>query len=140
MKRARKVSEDLDASDLDLLEEDEESKVDEEQLRFFSILNRATPEQNQRYEVMHATYLFNPSLGESDTVNQRFESLIRNIIGTGPSKEMLCALAATAKIYVGELIESALEISKENKDIGHLAPSHIQEARRRLKKISKRIL
>ena len=49
MKRTRGGSEDLDESDLDLLEEDEESKVDEEKLRFFSILGRSTKEQNERY-------------------------------------------------------------------------------------------
>ena len=140
MKRGRKVSEDFDASDLELLEDEDERKVDEEQQRFYSILSRATPEQKDRYEVMHATYLFNPSLGESDRANEKFENLIRNLIGGPPSKDMMCALAASTKIYIGELIEAALEVSKENKDLGHLSPLHLQEARRRLRKISKRIL
>lgn len=140
MKRGRKVSEDFDASDLELLDEDEEKKVDEEQQRFFSILARATKEQNERYEVMHATYLFNPSLGESDRANEKFESLVRNLLGGAPSKDMMCALAAAAKIYVGELVETSLEVAKENNEKGHISPLQLQESRRRLRKISKRIL
>ena len=89
---------------------------------------------------MHATYLYNPRLGESDRVNEKFEGLIKNIIGTTPTDDMLLALAAAAKIYVGEIVESALEVSKENKDLGPLTPMHVQEARRRLKKTFKRIL
>lgn len=62
------------------------------------------------------------------------------IIGGAPQKDILAAVSAAAKIYVGELVEEGLEIAKSNGDLGSLSINHIQEARRRLKKISKRIL
>lgn len=138
MRRGRKASEDFDASDMELLEDDEENKADEDQQRFFSILKRASSEQLERYEIMHGTYLYNPK--DTERFNERFEGIVRNFIGSVPTEDMLIIVAAAAKIYIGELVEMSLQVSKENGEIGQLAPVHLQEARRRLKKISKRIL
>jgi transcription initiation factor TFIID subunit 11 len=138
MKRGRKMSDDLDLSDQDLLEDDEEIKVDEDQQRFFNILDKATPEQKRRYDEFHLTYFYNPT--DTERQNERFEGIVRNILGTNTSEDILLITAAAAKIYVGELIEAALEVSKENDDTGPIKPFHLQEARRRLRKVTKRIL
>ncbi|CAG9327702.1 unnamed protein product [Blepharisma stoltei] len=132
-----KNSEDLDISDRELLEEDDDANLDEEQIRLQSILERATEEQRDRYEVMHETYLWSPTISAS---NEKLERIVAGIIGGTPQKDILSAVAAAAKIYVGELVEEALEVAKINGDVGCLATNHVQEARRRLKKISKRIL
>jgi len=137
---------DLDISDEELLEEEEEIKVDEEKARIAKILENATTEQFRRYEAMKNTFLFRPK-GESKVQTQTkgkeehpFKKLTRNIIGQELSDNTLTILSGASKIYIGELVEKALEVAKQQGDEGPLQPFHLQEARRMLRSTTKRIL
>jgi hypothetical protein len=137
MKRARKLSDEMDLSDEDLLDDEEDKKENEDHARYMSILNRATPEQKKRHDEMHMTYFYSAS---DKKVKEPFENLLKNIIGHIPSEDICFATAIAAKIYVGELIEAALVVAKEKGESGHVTPAQLQAARRRLKKTLKRIL
>jgi transcription initiation factor TFIID subunit 11 len=133
MKRGREESEDEIEGDLDLSEfEEEETKVDEEQIRLHSILSSASPDQYKRYSVMHSTYFYN--LGTGDAKNEKFEKIIKAVTSANPSKKLASAVAISAKIFIGELVETALQVAAEHNQPGPLQPWHLKEARRRLKR------
>ena len=137
-KRGRKASEDFDLSDEDLQDDDEDHKTnDEDLIRRMKIVNQATPEQKKRYNEMMITYFYN---SKDKKVKEPFENMLKNILGYVPAEDICLATSTAAKMYVGELIETALGVAKERGEFGHVNPSQLQEARRRLKKTMKRIL
>jgi transcription initiation factor TFIID subunit 11 len=137
-KRGRKASEELDLSDEDLQDDEDDHKTnDEDLIRRMTIINQATPEQKRRYNEMMITYFYS---NKDKKVKEPFENLLKNILGYVPTEDICLATSTAAKMYVGELVETALMVAKERGEVGHVTPSQLQESRRRLKKTMKRIL
>lgn len=89
-----------------------------------SILSQFTEEQMSRYE----------SFRRSGFQKSNMKRLLTNITGSAKiSIPMTIVVSGIAKMFVGELIETAKMVMAERKDTGPIRPCHIREAYRRLK-------
>ncbi|KAD6453127.1 hypothetical protein R6Q59_015051 [Mikania micrantha] len=97
-----------------------------------SILSQFTEDQMSRYESFRRS-------GFQKSVMKR---LLGSITGSNKiSMPMTIVVSGIAKIFVGELVETAKVVMRERKESGPIRPCHIREAYRRLKlegKIPKR--
>ena len=59
---------------------------------------------------------------------------MESVIGTPVSEEMVIITGGVTKLYLGEIIELAKEIQFMWGDGGPLAPCHIREAYRKIKR------
>jgi hypothetical protein len=60
----------------------------------------------------------------------KLKRLIKNILGI-ESKKLRISVQVAAKVFVGELVERAIEVAAEEGHKSKLLPRHLQEARRR---------
>ncbi|KAM3269352.1 transcription initiation factor TFIID subunit 11 isoform X2 [Capsicum chacoense] len=89
-----------------------------------SILSQFTDEQMSRYE----------SFRRSGFQKSNMKRLLTSITGSAKiSIPMTIVVSGIAKMFVGELIETAKMVMAERKDTGPIRPCHIREAYRRLK-------
>nr|XP_043628948.1 transcription initiation factor TFIID subunit 11-like [Erigeron canadensis]XP_043628949.1 transcription initiation factor TFIID subunit 11-like [Erigeron canadensis]XP_043628950.1 transcription initiation factor TFIID subunit 11-like [Erigeron canadensis] len=89
-----------------------------------SILSQFTEEQMSRYESFRRS-------GFQKSVMKR---LLGSITGSNKiSMPMTIVVSGIAKIFVGELVETAKVVMTERKETGPIRPCHIREAHRRLK-------
>ncbi|KAK4579167.1 hypothetical protein RGQ29_029017 [Quercus rubra] len=89
-----------------------------------AILSRFTEEQMERYEFFRRS-----RFKKSD-----MRKLLLSITGMrAVSEPMIVAVSATAKMFVGDIVETARAVMTDWKDSGPIRPCHIREAYRRLK-------
>ncbi|XP_019257050.1 PREDICTED: transcription initiation factor TFIID subunit 11-like isoform X2 [Nicotiana attenuata] len=89
-----------------------------------SILSQFTEEQMSRYE----------SFRRSGFQKSNMKRLLTSITGSAKiSIPMTIVVSGIAKMFVGELIETARMVMAERKDTGPIRPCHVREAYRRLK-------
>ncbi|KAM7500433.1 hypothetical protein LguiA_024847 [Lonicera macranthoides] len=116
--------------------EEEEENMDVELGKFSStgdpekratmqaILSQFTEEQMSRYE----------SYRRSGFQKANMKRLLASITGSAKiSVPMTIVVSGIAKIFVGELVETARMVLMERKESGPIRPCHIREAYRRLK-------
>lgn len=117
-----------------LSELEDEPEVDPEEARIKFILDHANEAQLERYRIMHITSLHDPS-GKGG----QFDKLVSRMISAKPSDNLLTALAAAAKMHIGELVEHALEVAAERGQAGALQPEAIAAARQRVREAKTRV-
>lgn len=89
-----------------------------------SILSQFTEEQMSRYE----------SFRRSGFQKSNMKRLLVSITGSQKvSMPMTIVVSGIAKMFVGELVETAKIVMTERKDSGPIRPCHMREAYRRLK-------
>ncbi|MED6207177.1 hypothetical protein PIB30_033371 [Stylosanthes scabra] len=117
-------------------EEDEEENMDVELGKFPSsgdpdkmakmqaILSQFTEEQMSRYE----------SFRRAGFQKSNMKRLLASITGTQKiSVPMTIVVSGIAKMFVGEVVETARIVMQERKESGPIRPCHLREAYRRLK-------
>ncbi|RDX87221.1 Transcription initiation factor TFIID subunit 11, partial [Mucuna pruriens] len=89
-----------------------------------AILSQFTEEQMSRYE----------SFRRAGFQKANMKRLLASITGTQKiSVPMTIVVSGIAKMFVGEVVETARIIMKERKESGPIRPCHLREAYRRLK-------
>ncbi|KAM3235488.1 transcription initiation factor TFIID subunit 11 [Capsicum annuum] len=89
-----------------------------------TILSQFTEEQMNRYE----------SYRRSGFQKSNMKKLLTSITGSSKiSLPMTIVVSGIAKLFVGELVETARLVMDERKDTGPIRPCHMRESYRRLK-------
>lgn len=105
----------------------EKDSFDLAQMRNFehAQVSKLNPRQLRRYELFR----------RSDLKNSKIKKILAGLnpaLGKVPDPYVI-AVKGLAKVFVGDVVESALEVQKERGDSGPLQPKHLREAYRRLR-------
>ncbi|KAJ1796906.1 transcription initiation factor TFIID subunit 11 [Coemansia sp. RSA 2598] len=88
------------------------------------LLAQMTDEQRQRYEVYRRTALNKGAI----------KKLVGHILNQQISSTLSFVIAGFSKVFVGEIVELAVQIQSERGEDGPLKPEHLREAYRLCKK------
>mmetsp|Transcript_32375 Transcript_32375/g.39848 ORF Transcript_32375/g.39848 Transcript_32375/m.39848 type:complete len:247 (-) Transcript_32375:632-1372(-) len=109
-------------------EEENEDVFDpeeKERQRIRALLTLFTPEQMRRYEHFRRSH-FN---------RKKVKKIMQDVSGCSVNDELAIAMGGAAKIFAGELIESArLIMEKAEEDRGPIRPSHVLSAYAQIKR------
>lgn len=112
-----------ESDDLELITDDSTYRKEDSQ-RVQSIISTMNDEELQQYETFR----------RSGFPKAAIKKYINNVIGQAVNPNFVIAVSGLAKVFVGEVIEVAKAVQREQQETGPLMPSHIHEAYRRLYK------
>jgi transcription initiation factor TFIID subunit 11 len=100
-------------------------KIDEEaNIKLQVLVSNFSDEQLDRYEMYRRSAFSKISI----------KRLMHSITGSVPSSNVVIAMAGIAKVFVGEIVEEALEVQRQDNETKStpLEPKHLREAYRRI--------
>lgn len=123
----KKKTQGVDSSNKELARKRKLEQLEEENKKMQVLMANFSEEQLNRYEV------FRRSAFQKSTVKK----IIQTVSGKTVSASVVIAMSGIAKVYVGEIVEKALDVKASWGDTGPLQPRHMREAYRLHKNESK---
>ncbi|XP_065838850.1 transcription initiation factor TFIID subunit 11-like [Oscarella lobularis] len=102
-------------------EKSSKESADREKLQ--ALVNAFSTEQTERYEFYR----------RSAFPKAAVKRLMQTVAGVTVPPNAVIAMAGMAKVFVGEIVEEALDIREKSESRGPVEPRHLREAMRRLK-------
>jgi transcription initiation factor TFIID subunit 11 len=102
-------------------------QIEEESKKMQVLIANFSEEQLNRYEIFR----------RSAFPKSNIKRIIQTVCGKAVSASVVIAMSGIAKVFVGEIVEKALDIKEKWNETGPLQPKHLRESFRLLKESNK---